>query len=162
LNQMPPVLFLVLAFLGASLAAWEAIVSSVPGRQTTRGHRYLSAAVVALLFLMPFLFFAWGEGNLSLWDYCCSGLGCIEGCSLAGFVPWVVLGFILSRNASFNPLWTGAWSGVSAFLMGTFTIQLHCPAWDTGHMFAAHLLPVAAFTFLAAFLGAFWFSRWRK
>ena len=79
---------------------------------------------------------------------------------LVGLVPWSVLGFRLSKNAVFNPTITGAWSGLSAFLLATCTLYICCPCGSLGHMFVSHLLPVVAGTFLCALAGAFWFSRW--
>lgn len=140
-HNMPSALFLLAAFLGSGLCAWEAITSGVPGRQTNTSYRLFSSLVLVGLFLMPFLFFKSGPGSFNLVSCCVSGWPCIQWGALAGFFPWIILGSLLSRNASFHPLWTGVWSGLSAFLLGTFTIQLHCPSWETGHMFVAHLLP---------------------
>ena len=161
-HRMPPWAFLITAFLGSSLAAWEAISSSLPGRQTGKGYRLLSLVVLLALVFIPFIFFARGVEGLDLVTACRNGWGCIQGAVLAGLLPWIILGFMLSKNASFHPGWTGAWSGVSAFLLGTVTIQIHCPNWETGHMVFAHLLPVAFLTILTAFAGAFWFSRWKN
>ncbi len=161
-HNMPSLGFLLIAFLGSALSAWEAVSSSVPGRQTGSAYRLLSVTLLVALLFMPFLFFAPGRGSFDLVSCCASGWPCIQWGSVAGFFPWLTLGFLISRNASFRPFWTGAWAGLSAFLLGTFTIQLHCPSWETGHMFVAHLLPVALLTFPASFIGAFWFSRWKK
>jgi hypothetical protein len=161
LEQMPPLAFLVCAFVGAAFAAWEAITSSVPGRQTGKGYLLFTLFLLAALTAIPFVFFA--QTSPVDWPQAIrDGSGCAMGVSYTGLIPWVLLGWMLSRNASFRPFWTGAWSGVSSFLMGTFTLQVHCPSWDMGHMVAAHLLPMAAGSFLATFLGAYWFSRWKK
>lgn len=160
-NPMPPLAFLTTAFLGSALAAWEAITSSLPGRRTGRGFRFLEGAVLLALLLIPFIFFVRGQEGLDIVTACRNGWGCIQAASFAGLLPWILFGFILSRNASFHPGWTGAWAGVSAFLLGAVTIQIHCPDWETGHMVFAHLLPVAFFTFLSTFIGAYWFSRWK-
>jgi hypothetical protein len=162
LSQMPSLSFLALAFLGSALAAWEAIASSMPGRKTPKAYRILSLGTLAVLFAIPFLFFARGQSGMNLMAACVDGWACIRAVSIIGLFPWVILGWILSRNASFQPFWTGAWSGLSAFLMAAATVQFHCPNWETGHMIFAHLLPVAFLTFLTTFLGSFWFSRWRK
>jgi hypothetical protein len=162
LNQMPSMTFLGLAFLGSALAAWEAISSSVPGRQTPRGYRIFLSLILIFLFLMPFLFFASGGHVFNPWTAFRDGWGCFSAVSLIGFFPWIFLGWIVSRNAAFHPGWTGAWTGASAFLLSSMTIQLHCPNWQAGHMLMAHLLPVAIFTLATSWLGAHWFSRWRK
>jgi hypothetical protein len=75
---------------------------------------------------------------------------------------WVLSGWLASRNASFQPGWTGAWLGTSAFLWGTGTIQLHCAHWQCCHMILDHLFPLVLFLFLPVWIGTYWFSRWRK
>lgn len=161
LQAMPPLLFVLTAFAGASLAAWEAIASSVPGRQTSSWYHVLAILVIAALFSIPFLFFT-HPVHLDLLKAFEDGHGCAEGVAFSGLIPWIFLGWMLSRNASFRPVWTGLWSGVSAFLMGTITIQIHCPSWDMDHVLMAHLLPTAVGTLLGTLLGAFWFSTWKK
>jgi len=161
MNQMPPLLFIFSAFAGASLAAWEAISSSVPGRQTSRFYRVLAVLVLIALVSIPFIFFV-HTGSLQWGRVLSDDTGCVEGVSFSGLIPWIFMGWMLSRNASFNSLWTGAWSGVSAFLMGTITIQIHCPNWNMNHVLVAHLLPAAVGTIVVSFLGSFWFSHWKK
>jgi len=161
MDQMPPLFFIVTAFAGAALAAWEAISSSVPGRQTGRFYRALAVLVLIALVSIPFIFFT-HSGPVDWSQALDHGTGCAEGVSFSGLIPWIFMGWMLSRNASFNPLWTGVWSGVSAFLMGTITIQIHCPNWDMDHVLMAHLLPAAVGTIVVSLLGSFWFSRWKK
>lgn len=161
-SQMPPLAFVLTAFIGAALAAWEAIASSVPGRQTGKAYRILAFLVLAVLVAFPFVFFYPAGEKFDLVEAFMNGGECAQRVSLVGILPWALLGWMLSRNASFHAGWTGAWSGASAFLLGTVTVQLHCPSWDARHILAAHLLPVALITFLTTFVGSFWFSRWRK
>jgi len=161
MSQMPPFLFIFSAFAGSGLAAWEAISSSVPGRQTGRGYRVLAVLVLIALVSIPFLFFT-HTGPLQWGSALSDDTGCVEGVSFSGLIPWIFMGWMLSRNASFNPWWTGLWSGVSAFLMGTITIQIHCPNWEMNHVLMAHLLPAAVGTIVVGLLGSFWFSRWKK
>ncbi len=58
LQQMPPLAFLLTAFAGVAFAAWEAISSSIPGRQTRRPYRIVALLLLATLFSIPFIFFA--------------------------------------------------------------------------------------------------------
>jgi hypothetical protein len=162
LGQMPPMAFILAAFLGAAVAAWEAVVSSIPGRHTGKWFRAAQLSLLAALVLIPFLFFPAGIGGGGVLSSLRCGVDCMKLISLVGLLPWILLGWMLSRNAAFNPAWTGAWSGVSAFLLGAVTVQLHCPNWETGHMLVSHLLPVAVLVFPATFAGSFWFSRWKK
>ncbi|SRR5665213_245945 len=161
MNQMPPLLFIFSAFVGAALAAWEAVSSGIPGRQTGKFYRVLAILVLVALVSIPFLFFAHAD-SLQWKRALVDDTGCVEGVSFSGLIPWIFMGWMLSRNASFNPLWTGVWSGVSAFLMGTITIQVHCPNWDMNHVLVAHLLPAAVGTIVVSLLGSFWFSQWKK
>jgi hypothetical protein len=161
IEQMPPALFILTAFVGASLAAWEAIASSVPGRQAS--NLYLLSEVMILLVLVsiPFIFFI-QPGPMDMGKTVADGAGCAEGVAFSGLIPWIFMGWMLSRNASFHPWWTGLWSGVSAFLMGTITLQIHCPHWEMDHVLMVHLLPAAVGSIGASLLGSFWFARWKK
>jgi hypothetical protein len=161
MSQMPSLTFVLLAFAGAALAAWEAIASSVPGRQTGKGYQALALLVLAGLFALPVLFFSNGQGFNPL-ETLRQGWGCFTVVSLVGLPPWFLLAWMVSRNAAFRPAWTGAWTGASAFLLGTTTVQLHCPNNQWGHLLMAHLLPVAFFTVMASWAGLYWFSRWKK
>jgi hypothetical protein len=161
MQQMPPLFFILFAFAGASLAAWEAIASSIPGRQTGKFYHALAVLVLIALVSIPFIFFA-HPSSLDFGKTLVNGIGCAEGAVFSGLIPWIFMGWMISRNASFHPWWTGLWSGVSAFLMGTITIQIHCPSWDMDHVLMSHLLPAAVGTIAASLLGAFWFARWKK
>lgn len=162
LIQMPSLTFVLLAFIGSALAAWEAIASSVPGRQTSRGYQIAALIVLLALFALPVLFFAPNNGSFNPIQTLREGWGCFTAVSLVGLPPWILLGWMVSRNAAFKPAWTGAWTGASAFLLGAATVQLHCPNREWGHVLMAHLLPVALFTVLASWIGLYWFSRWNK
>lgn len=155
-------LYVFTLFAGAGLAAWEAITSSIPGRDKGFLRKTLSFLLLLLVYALPF-FLLGGEGHaFDPWKELVDGWACFRAISLVGLVPWIFLGWRLSKNAAFHPLWTGAWSGASAFLLGSLTVQMHCPNLEAGHVWMAHLLPVALFTLVAGWIGAFWFSRWRK
>ena len=155
--------YLIALFLGAALAAWQAVASSIPGRNTSRLHLVLLTVFLAAVIILPFVFFIpKGEAIFEWDDIVKCGPDCFKAIALIGVVPWILLGWRLSRNASFNTKWTGAWSGVSAFLLGSLVTLMHCGYWEAGHMVAVHLLTVAFFSFLTTWLGAIWFSRWKK
>jgi hypothetical protein len=162
MSQMPSLTFVLLAFAGAALAAWEAIASSVPGRQTGRGYRVFSILVLLALFAMPVLFFTPNDHGFNPMETLREGWGCFTLVSLVGLPPWILLAWLVSRNAAFKPAWTGAWTGASAFLLGTTTVQLHCPENHWGHILMVHLMPVALFTLLASWAGLYLFSRWKR
>jgi hypothetical protein len=155
--------YLIALFLGAALAAWQAVASSIPGRQTSRLHLVLLVLLLVAVIILPFVFFIpKGEEIFEMDDIVKCGPDCFKAIALIGVVPWILLGWRLSRNASFSAKWTGAWSGVSAFLLGSLVTLMHCGYWEAGHMVAVHLLTVAFFSFLTTWLGAMWFSRWKK
>ncbi len=162
LSRPGGIFYALVLFLGAGLSAWEAIASSLPGREKGPARKAISVLILVLIYALPFFLLNDGASHFDPWKELLEGWACFRAVSLIGLLPWVLLGWKLSKNAAFHPLWTGAWSGASAFLMGSLTIQMHCPNMEAGHVWMAHLLPVALFTFLAGWIGAYWFSRWRK
>jgi hypothetical protein len=161
--QPPAVAYLAALFLGAALAAWQAVASSIPGRKTGRAQAVLLVVFLAAVLGLPFLLFVpQGEEIFEIEDILKCGPDCFKAIALIGVLPWILLGWKLSRNAAFSAKWTGAWSGVSAFLLGSLVTLIHCGYWEAGHMVAVHLLTVAFFSFLATGVGAWWFSRWKK
>src|ERR1700679_714126 len=91
----------------------------------------------------------------SRWVFCRTGV--IVAISFS-----VMLASMVPRNASFHPGWTGAWLGISAFLLGTGTIQTHCTHWETTHILINHLLPMGLFIVIPIWLGSHWLARWKK
>jgi hypothetical protein len=162
LTQFPSGAFLALVFLGSALAAWGGIASSMPGEEPGRGQRIFTAFLLLFLFGMPFLFFGRNDLGQVLHQDMAEGWFCFRTVGLVAVPSWLFLGWMVSRNASFRPGWTGAWLGVSAFLLGTGTIQMHCARWESCHMFVDHMLPMVFFIALPIWIGSFWFSRWKK
>jgi hypothetical protein len=154
--------FILILFLGAGASAWEAIASSLPGREKGPRRKAFSLLLLVLVFSLPFFLLGGGSHGFDPWKELTEGWACFRAVSLIGLLPWAFLGWRLSKNAAFHPLWTGAWSGASAFLLGSLTVQMHCPNLEAGHVWMAHLFPVALFTLFAGWAGAFWFSRWKK
>jgi hypothetical protein len=156
------VIYILVLFLGAGVSSWEAITSSLPGREKGPGHKVLFLLLLALVYFLPFFLLNHGASTFDPWNELTQGWACFRAVSLVGLLPWALLGWRLSRNAAFHPLWTGAWSGASAFLLGSLTVQMHCSNLEAGHVWMAHLLPVALFTILAGWVGTYWFSWWKK
>ncbi|HVM33272.1 MAG TPA: NrsF family protein [bacterium] len=153
-------IFFALVLVGGALSAWGAILSGIPGRSMAAWQKAILGFALAGLVLSPFVFFpavAPDVDGSRLDDDWCFPL-----VLAVGFLPWVGLGSILARNASFRPALTGVFSGTSAFLMASGALYLCCPCWTRGHILMAHLLPVALASFATAFLGSYWFSRWMK
>jgi hypothetical protein len=162
LGQIPHSAFLILVYAASALSAWGAIVTSLPGRTQGTAQKALTLALLAVVVAMPLLFFPRSPGHpgfLQLFHVCC---GCVYVGAVVGIVPWLATGWMLSRNASFHPGWTGAWAGVSAFLLGLGVVQMHCSAWEMDHVMMGHILPVALMTGAATWAGTFWFSRWKR
>lgn len=162
LELLPNAAFMLLVFVGSALAAWAGISSSMPGREPGLAERSLLGGLILVLFVFPFLFFA-PDTLAQVWAHSIeSGWFCSRTVVLVALPSWLLLGWLASRNASFSPAWTGAWLGISAFLLGTGTIQLHCDHWESNHMFVDHLLPMVLFIVLPIWVGSFWFARWKK
>jgi hypothetical protein len=162
LNRPLGFLYVLTLLIGAGLAAWEAIASSIPGRDKGPVRKTISILLLVLIYALPFFLLNGGGQAFDPWKELVDGWGCFRAVSLVGLLPWALLGWRISKNAAFHPLWSGAWSGASAFLLGSLTVQMHCPNLEAGHVWMAHLMPVALFTLLAGWVGAYWFSRWRK
>jgi hypothetical protein len=162
LSEPAPLGFLSLAFLVSAYAAWMGIASSLPDDQPQAWPKLLAAGLVLFLFAMPFLFF--GRDTLAdVWRLNDEdGWFCLRTVVLVALPSWAQLGWMASRNASFHPGWTGAWLGLSAFALGAGTVQLHCAHWETCHMVIDHLLPMLVLIFIPIWVGAYWFSRWKK
>lgn len=154
--------FLALSFLLSAFCAWMGIASSKPDRVPRNLSRFLALAGVLFLYVMPFLFFAGDDLARVFTQNSMDGWFCARIVLLVAFPSWLLLGWMASRNASFDPGWTGAWLGASAFLLGTGTIQLHCARWEACHMLVDHLLPMAVLIFIPIWAGSVWFSRWMK
>jgi hypothetical protein len=161
LAAIPRSAFLVLTYLASAAAAWGAILSSLPGRTPGRWTRAITVVLLASLVALPLLFAprSVSPGFSQMFRICC---GCVYVGAVVGIAPWLGLGWMLSRNASFHPGWTGAWAGVSAFLLGLGVAQIHCAIWEMDHVMMGHLLPVGVMTAVASVIGAFWFSRWKQ
>jgi hypothetical protein len=156
--------YLITLFLSAALAAWQAVVSSIPGRPSGSWQLVLLTVFLAtIIIIFPFVFFVpKGEEIFEMDNIVKCWPDCFKAIFLIGILPWILLGWRLSQNASFNARWTGAWSGLSAFLLGSLVTLMRCGYWEAGHMLAVHLLTVAIFSFLTTWLGAMWFSRWKR
>jgi hypothetical protein len=154
--------FLALAFLLAAFTAWMGIASSMPDYRPHPVTRVIAAILILFLFSMPFLFFEKDAFARVLARDMADEWFCARTVLWVALPTWVMLGWMASRNASFRPRWTGAWLGISAFLLGAGTIQLHCARWETCHMLVDHLLPMLVLIFLPIWIGGYWFARWRK
>jgi hypothetical protein len=162
LAHFPSGPFLALVFLGSALAAWFGIASSMPGEEPGAKTRLFMGGFLLFLFSMPFLFFQPDDIRAVLAHDCVTGFFCFRTVVLVAIPSWSLLGWMVSRNASFKPGWTGAWLGVSAFLLGTGVAQAHCSHWECCHMLVNHLLPLVLFLFLPIWAGSYWFSRWKR
>ncbi len=154
--------FLLLAFVLAAFTARMGIASSMPDYRPRTAPRVIAGILILFLFSMPFLFFETSALAQALARDRADEWFCARTMVLVALPTWLILGWMASRNASFHPRWTGAWLGVSAFLLGAGTIQLHCARWETCHMLVDHLMPMLTLIFLPIWIGGYWFARWRK
>jgi len=162
MDEPAAAVFLSLVFAGSALAAWAGIASSMPGEEPGRASKILAGLFLIFLFTMPFLFFGREDFGGVLGRDMAEGWFCFKTVAIVEVPSWIILGLLASRNASFRPGWTGAWLGVSSFLLGTGTIQMHCARWESCHMFVDHMLPMVLLIALPVWAGSFWFARWKK
>jgi hypothetical protein len=162
LLQLPSGSFMLLLFVGSALAAWNGIASSMPGEEPGPAAKSWMIGILVALIAIPLFFFT--SDNLAgvLEHNAESGWFCFRTVVLVAIPSWVMLAWMVSRNASFHPGWTGAWLGISAFLLGTGTIQTHCTHWETTHILVNHLLPMGLFIVIPIWIGSHWLARWKK
>lgn len=152
--------YIVFCILGSAYCAWGSIASSLPSFEPKTRHKVAVPILFSILFLLPFLLFPFKSAGLSLFEVIQQGWACFKCVSIVSLFPYVILGFLVSRNASFHAGWSGAWAGLSAFLLSSATAQIHCQIWESGHMVTAHILPIALIVFFSVLIGFWWFSRW--
>jgi hypothetical protein len=162
LLQLPSGSFMILLFTGSALAAWNGIASSMPGEEPGPAAKGWMIAILAALIAIPILFFTPDNLTDVLEHNEASGWFCFRTVILVAIPSWVMLAWMVSRNASFHPGWTGAWLGISAFLLGTGTIQTHCTHWECTHILINHLLPMALFIVVPIWISTYWLSRWKR
>lgn len=155
------VLYAGLYFAAAALAAWLAICTSLPGRLgRTLLFERLEGIFLALVVLVPLGGFPFSR--LSDWKWVFSeGRECSLAVWIIGCLPWLAMGFRLSRNAAFCAWKTGFWASVSAFFSAGGWVSFFCLNRSIEHLLSSHLFPIALAVLFFAFLGKRWLSRWR-
>jgi len=154
--------FLILLFVGSALAAWNGIASSIPGEGPGPTAMTWMIAILAALVAIPFFFFTPDHLKAVLEHDMDTGFFCFRTVVLVAIPSWVILAWMASRNASVRPGVSGLWLGISAFLLGTGTVQIHCTHWETTHVLLNHLLPLALFIAFPIWMGSFWLSVWER
>lgn len=162
LTVFPTGPFLALVFLASAVAAWLGIASSIPGEEPGPALKALMGALLLGLLAIPFFLFTPDHLEDVLDHNRISEWFCFRTVVVVAAPSWALLGWIAARNASFRPGWTGGWLAVSAFLLGTGSIQTHCQHWECWHVLVNHLMPMAVFIFVPILIGSHWFSRWNK
>ena len=162
LTQFPTGPFLALVFLASAVAAWLGIASSIPGEEPRPALKALMGALLLCLFAMPIFFFTPDHLKDVLDHNRISEWFCFRTVVVVAAPSWVLLGWMAARNASFRPGWTGGWLAVSAFLLGSGSIQTHCHHWECWHVVVNHLMPLTVFIFIPILIGSYWFSRWNR
>jgi hypothetical protein len=162
LMVLPNGSFLILLFIGSALAAWNGIASSMPGEEPGKAAVTWMIAILVVLVAIPFFFFTPDHLKAVLEHDTATGFFCFRTVVLVAIPSWVILAWMVSRNASMRPGLSGLWLGISAFLLGTGTVQIHCTHWETTHVLVNHLLPLAVFIALPIWIGSFWLSLWER
>jgi len=159
---LPSGSFLILLFIGSALAAWNGIATSMPGEEPGLAAVTWMIGILAALVAIPILFFAPDHLKAVLEHDTSTGFFCFRTVVLVAIPSWVMLAWMVSRNAAMKPGLTGLWLGISAFLLGTGAIQTHCTHWETTHVLVNHLLPLALFIALPIWIGSHWLSWWER
>jgi hypothetical protein len=147
-------------FVGGASAAMAAFWAAVPGRGGSR-----VACLVAIAFgtaaaaLLP-----WNSPgpSVSIPLFVAHGIRCTICVALFGGLPWLALFVALRRGAPLAGRAAGAYAGVAAFLIGAAAVRIACPIDDPIHVFTAHFLPVALWSYVSAAAGSAWLTRWRR
>ncbi len=162
LFQLPFGIFLALLFFGSAFAAWNGIASSMPGEEPGTPAKAFMGILLIAIFAVPFFFFTPDQLKAVLEHDQSSGWFCFRTVVILAVPYWVMLAWTASRNASYHPGWTAAWLGISAFLLGTGTVQMHCTHWECTHVLVNHLLPMILFLVFPICIGSYWLSRWKN
>lgn len=107
----------------------------VPGRRHRIAPRLAPAGIiVGLAGVIALLFHFHPERNFWARDWACLKTGISLGAVVA-----VPLWLVLRRGAILSPALTGAAAGMLAGLVGTSSLELHCPNLHAAHILVSHL-----------------------
>ena len=107
----------------------------VPGRRHRIPPHFVPAGImVALAGVIALLLHFQPERNFWAKDWACLKTGISLGAIVAGPL-WLVL----RRGAILSPALTGAAAGLLAGLVGTSSLELHCPNLHAAHILVSHL-----------------------
>ena len=107
----------------------------VPGRRhRIAPHLAPAGIMVALAGVIALLFHFQPERNFWARDWACLKAGMSMGAIVA-----VPLWLVLRRGAILSPALTGAAAGLLAGLVGTSSLELHCPNLHAAHILVSHL-----------------------
>lgn len=104
------------------------------GRHRISPHLAPAGIMVALAGVIALLFHFQPERNFWAKDWACLKTGISLGAIVA-----VPLWLVLRRGAILSPALTGATAGLLAGLVGTSSLELHCPNLHAAHILVSHL-----------------------
>jgi len=161
--SLSPVIYNLLVlfiFMGAALAAWGVLESSIPaGEAKGKWKTRVAIVLYGLAFLLFVLFLPWDMEN---YPHHPLYLSCFVVSLVVGLVAWAGLGLLIRHNAPLNSGRTGIWAGVSAFLVGLGVVTLHCGSHNLAHVCLEHFLPVLVYSLLVGWLGSRWLCAWKR
>jgi hypothetical protein len=121
--------------ISAGLLAYSLVNQMVPGSLHRISPRLLPLGIMlALAIAMAVVFQFHEERNFWIKAWACVRAGTPLG-ALAAVPFWLVL----RRGVVLSPELTGAATGLLAGLVGTTTLEMHCPNLDASHILVAHL-----------------------
>ena len=152
--QRPAFVALAMATLATGLvAAWSALVLSVPGAERTPLVRILAAILIAG-WAMTFVIQLATGGNA--WPRLAAfpnHWGCVVRISALSILSGVVLFAMLRRAAPLRPHLCAALAALASASLAATATYIMCPVDDPAHQLVSHVLPVAAIVFAGTIIG---------
>ena len=132
--------------LTALLAAFCALVLSIPGAERSPAQRALPF-VAAAIWMVSLIVFLRADGD-SMGRLLALPIHplCIFEIAALGVIPGWTLFTMLRRAAPLKPGWTAALATLAAVSVGAAGTQLLCPIDDPAHHLVGHVMPVALLT----------------
>ncbi len=146
-----PGFLLLVAFLAvaAAASAWAALRAAIPGLEIGRVKEVLLLLSPVVLSAVM-LFTESAEAHWNDWTTFFTGCWkCTVLTAVSAATPWLVAVVLLRRFAPLVALRVAMFAGFSAFFVGGFVTQLHCPLSSGVHLAFAHFLPIALLSAVA-------------
>ena len=158
-----PSFFLVtgLSFLVIFAGAYLALKFAIPGESPKPIFVILGVvlpvAILAILYLvaMQTQQFLVPE---HIWH---NGTQCLVASVSVGFVPWMILFFLLTKMAVFSKAWASFFAALAGLSVGAFTVQMHCGGDSAWHMIVWHYAPIFLGSLIVGYVLSVILEKWK-